>query len=90
MKITELEIELDGITGTITNYTRNPYVVGYLNSLKKYVIQQNTELIKVSVSKLLEWYQKNFKDIMSSEYVFNKNDHILTNKFLQRVFNELS
>jgi len=89
MKMTDLEIELDGIVGTITNYTRNPYIIGYLNSLRKYVEQQNQDMIKICISKLLDWYSENYKKIMSSEYVFNKNDHKSTKYLLQKIYEDL-
>lgn len=85
MKITDIEIELDGIYGTITNYTKNPYVVGYLNSLRKSVKTQNVTMIKMCIDKLLEWYKSNYETIMGSPYVFNKEDHASTMKLLQKI-----
>ncbi len=90
MNLSELQIELDGITFTITSYTRNPYMLGYLNSLRTYVEQQNVILVKACISKLLDWYQKNYNTIMLSEYVFNKNDHTTTKDLLLKTLNSLS
>jgi len=90
MNLTDLQIELDGITFTITSYTRNPYVVGYLKSLRKYIEEENVILVKACISKLLDWYLKNYTTIMSSEYVFNKNDHIITKDLLQNTLKSLS
>lgn len=89
MKFQKLEIELGGIIGTITQYTRNPYIVGYLASLEKYVRLQDVDMTKLCLSKILEWYSDNYEAIQSSEYVFNKEDHKNTSQLLQKIYHDL-
>jgi hypothetical protein len=90
MKIAELELELEGISGTITRYTQNPYIVGYLNVLKKYVEQSNIEMIKMCLMKIIDWYKVNYDKIMSNQYVFNKQEHTDTRNLLNKILKELS
>jgi hypothetical protein len=89
MKFQVLEIELVGIRGTITQYTRNPYVIGYLDSLEKYVRLRDAEMTKTCISKILNWYSKNYDNIQSSEYVFNKEDHKNTSQLLKEIYHDL-
>jgi hypothetical protein len=89
MKFQELEIELGGIRGTITQYTRNPYVIGYLDSLEKYVGLRDADMTKTCISKILNWYSNNYDNIQSSEYVFNKEDHKNTSQLLKDIYHDL-
>jgi hypothetical protein len=89
MKFQDLEIELGGIRGTITQYTRNPYVIGYLDSLEKYVRLRDAEMTKKCISKILNWYSINYDSIQSNEYVFNKEDHKNTSQLLKEIYNDI-
>jgi hypothetical protein len=89
MKFQELEIELGGIKGTITQYTRNPYVVGYLDSLEKYIRLQDADMTRICILKILNWYSNNYETIQSNEYVFNKEDHLNTNQLLKKMYDDL-
>jgi len=70
-------------------YTCNPYIIGYLDSLDKFVRMQDVQMTKVCISKVLEWYSINNNIIQSSEYVFNKEDHKNTNQLLKKIILEL-
>jgi hypothetical protein len=89
MKFQELEIELGGIRGTIAQYTRNPYVIGYLDSLEKYVRLHDVDMTKKCISKILNWYSHSYDTIQSSEYVFNKEDHKNTSQLLKKIYDDL-
>jgi hypothetical protein len=89
VKFQELEIELGGIRGTITQYTRNPYIIGYLDSLEKYVGLRDADMTKICISKILNWYSNNYDSIQSSEYVFNKEDHKNTSQLLKDIYNNI-
>lgn len=90
MNIELLEIELHGISGTITNYTRNPYIIGYIESLKRFLHDHNEKMIYVIVEKLVNWYDKTIDEIMLNDYISNKEDHLETKKLLESVLaNEL-
>lgn len=89
MKMNELELEYPGVFGTITQYTRNPYVVGYLETLKKYLDKNDSDNIKLCLSKILDWYTMNMEDILTNQYVMNKKDHVLTKEILENAFNHL-
>jgi hypothetical protein len=90
MEIANLEIELNGIIGTITNYTKNPYIVGYTTLLERYVHDNNQEMIKCSVQRLINWYDENINLILTNEYLNNKKDHIFTKSLLEEIYESLS
>ncbi len=90
MSIQQFEIEVNGIIGTITNYTKNPYIVGYTNCLRKYVNENEKDMVLLIIKKLIVWYTMNIDSILSNEYIANKSEHISTKELLELTFKELS
>lgn len=80
----DLKIEMNGIIGTISSYTKNPYVTGYATSLKKAVLEDDPEMARLSIKKLLEWYDGNIQSILKNEYIGNKQDHLRTKMLLEK------
>lgn len=89
MKITELKLEYSGIFGTITQYSKNPYIVGYLETMKEYITECDLDNLKMCISKILVWYDDNIDKIMSNDYVLNKDDHKTTKKILENAYKHL-
>ncbi|MDY0211003.1 MAG: hypothetical protein RBQ91_06340 [Acholeplasma sp.] len=85
MDIDLLEIELNGISGTITNYTRNPYIIGYIDALKRFMHEHNEKMIMVIVGKLVDWYKSSIDEILNNDYISNKQDHLSTKKLLESI-----
>ncbi len=90
LSIQQFEIEVNGIIGTITNYTKNPYIVGYTNCLRKYVNENEKDMVLLIIKKLIVWYTINIDSILSNEYIANKSEHISTKELLELTFKELS
>lgn len=78
-----IDIELHGIVNTITNYTSNPYIVGYTQLLSKYINQNDNKMLKIIINKLIEWYDSEIIIIQRSEYLSNKEEHKKTNDLLK-------
>ena len=90
MKITELKLEYPGIFGTITQYTRNPYIVGYLEVMKEYIDNEDIDNLVMCLEKLVRWYEINYDFILKNEYVMNKEDHKQTKAILEAAIRDLS
>ncbi len=81
--IQELEIEFEGILGTIKQYSCDPYVISYLDALKTAIQNKEVEMIKIMISKLNEWYEENIIDIETNRWVINLNSHHKTQRLLR-------
>lgn len=81
--IQELEIEYDGMLGTIKQYSCDPYVISYLNKLKSAIQAEDFEMIKIMINKLDEWYEENIVDIEENRWVINLDSHHKTQRLLK-------
>ena len=79
----KLEIEIDGIIGTIESYTGEPYINNILIKLKKSINSRDALEIKYCLTKLSEWYSDNQKYIQN-----NKNDQVSPRIFCENVVTE--
>lgn len=71
----KLSLEIDGITGTVREYTSKSYVDNILNNLEKSIESKSPKEILYCINKLVEWYDDNQQDIQTNEFVFNKKVH---------------
>ncbi len=71
----EFIVEMDGVIGTIRTYTRNPFMMGYIKELKRSIEHDDYDKIRIALDKLIEWYQEEYDNIKTDEYVFNKHMH---------------
>ena len=82
-KVQELEIEYDGMLGTIIQYSCDPYVVSYLDKLKNAILNEEIDMIKIMISKLNEWYEENIIDIEANRWVVNLDSHHKTQRLIK-------
>ncbi|KFZ26835.1 MAG: hypothetical protein KQ78_00919 [Candidatus Izimaplasma bacterium HR2] len=82
-KVQELEIEYDGMLGTIIQYSCDPYVVSYLDKLKDAILDEEIDMIKIMISKLNEWYEENIIDIETNRWVVNVDSHHKTQRLIK-------
>ena len=82
-KFQELEIEYDGMLGTIIQYSCDPYVVSYLDKLKDAILGEEIDMIKIMISKLNEWYEENIIDIETNRWVVNVDSHHKTQRLIK-------
>jgi hypothetical protein len=82
-KLQELEIEYEGMFGTIKQYSCDPYVISYLNQLKHAIQSESLEMIRILIIKLNQWYEENIFDIETNRWVINVESHRKTQKLLQ-------
>jgi len=81
--IQELEIEFEGMLGTIKQYSCDPYVTSYLNRLKFAIQNEEIEMIRIMIVKLNEWYADNIKAIEGNRWIINLDSHHKTQRLLQ-------
>lgn len=82
-RIQELEIEYDGMLGTIKQYSCDPYVLSYLDRLKQALQEESVDMIKIMIKKLNEWYEENIFDIETNRWVINVDSHHKTQRLLK-------
>ncbi|WP_394223621.1 TIR domain-containing protein [Priestia aryabhattai] len=70
-----LAIEVDGIYGTITDYSSEAYVKNIVDHLKSAVANQDIEQILYLLDKVDGWYRDNINAINSNQFVFNHKAH---------------
>jgi hypothetical protein len=82
-KLQELEIEYEGMLGTIKQYSCDPYVISYLNQLKQAIQTESMDMVRIMILKLNQWYEENIFDIETNRWVINVDSHRKTQKLLQ-------
>ncbi len=82
-RIQELEIEYDGMLGTIKQYSCDPYVISYLERLKQAIQEERIDMIRIMIKKLNEWYEENMFDIETNRWVINIDSHHKTQRLLR-------
>ena len=84
------DIEKDGLTTTIKQYTNDNFIMSYCDKLQKLSYPKDEVLIKMLLPKLLSWYDEGHIDnILMSEYVMCKEAHIKTYGVLQGFIKEM-
>ena len=81
-RIQELEVEYDGMLGTIKQYSCDPYVISYLGRLKEAMQNEQLEMIRIMIYKLNQWYEENMFDIETNRWVINVDSHHKTRRLL--------
>ena len=81
--IQELEVEFEGMLGTIKQYSCDPYVVSYLERLRVAIQNKEIKMIGIMIAKLNEWYEDNMMDIESNRWVINLNSHHKTQRLIK-------
>ena len=78
-------LEIEGITNTIKDYTRDNFVISYAKRLKDLSYPDDKSLINKLSIKLLEWYKDEIKDIKLNQFVSNINEHYKSIKILEEI-----
>lgn len=81
--IQELELEYEGMLGTIQQYSCDPYVISYLSRLKSAIQSENFSMIKIMINKLDEWYEENINEIEENRWVINIASHHKTQRLIK-------
>lgn len=82
-RIQELEVEYDGMFGTIKQYSVEPYIMSYLDQLKRAIQSEDNDMIRVLISKLNEWYEENIRAIETNRWTINLDSHHKTQRLIK-------
>lgn len=85
-----LEVEYNGIYGTIRKLTNESNIMNYLAQLERGIDNKDFELVKYSVGEIIKWYDNNIEKIRSNRLVHNFDSHQKNMSFLKKIYTELS
>ena len=85
----QLQIEYDGICGTIDDYTSDSNVMNYLAKLKEGIDELDYDSVVYSLNEIIQWYDKNINKIRSNEYVINFDSHKKNHELLKQIYETL-
>lgn len=68
-----LKAEISGIEGQIKSYTDDDIIVNYINQLKKAIEDKDIELLRFSLQKIKEWYDKALPFVSSNQFVSDRD-----------------
>jgi hypothetical protein len=88
MDWTKYQIELTGMTKTVENITKDPYIIGYMEILKNSIQEHEVNLVHLTSKKMVDWYQSHLNDILSDQFVYDKENHKKTFALLLELLNE--
>lgn len=71
----KLQYEFQGIKAVITEYTDSGVVVNFLRGLEQGITNKDKREIQYFLSEIKSWYEKNWTNIKTNEYVDNLNEH---------------
>ena len=71
-----LELEYEGIRGTILDYTSEGNIVNFLDGLKKQIDIKDIEAITYYINEICAWYEKNINQIYENEFVVISDEDI--------------
>lgn len=71
----KLQYEFEGIKEIIISYTGSGYVANLLNVLDQGIKNMDKEKIKYSLSEINSWYNQEWPEISSDEYILNSQEH---------------
>lgn len=87
----DLLYEFDAISTTILDYCSDGYIKNYLYKLKESIDSEDINILEITLVKLDDWYEKNIKDILNNDFVYNQKAHIKTKnifkKYIQSIKN---
>ncbi len=70
-----LTIKIMGIAKCIKKYTSEPSITNILDELETAINTNNVEVILFACNSIVTWYKKNISDILSNQFVYNKDVH---------------
>lgn len=80
-----LQIEYEGIYGTIDDYTSDANITNYLLKLKEGIDELDYDTVKYSLEEIISWYDKNINEIRNNRYVFNFDSHSKNKTLLKEI-----
>ncbi len=86
----QFEIEIFGAFKTIQDYTNDPFTLGYIQAYKKSAKNNDYEMMKLALLKLKKFYKDNLDEILSNNFVSNKENHINSKDLINNILNYIN
>lgn len=87
MKIEDiLYLELEGLSKTIKEYTRDNYIISYSSKLCELHFPDDKSKINLISDKLLIWYKNNIDTIKTNQYLPNVDAHLKSIDILEELY----
>ncbi len=80
-----LFLELEGLSKTIGDVTRDNYILSYARKLGDQEFPKDLKIIHILCERLYEWYEKEIDDILANEYIPNTNSHLKSMRILKEI-----
>lgn len=81
----KLELEYEGIRGTILTYTSESNIVNFLDGLKKQIEIKDIDAMLYYINEICAWYESNINQIYNNEYVMDPSEHGRNKKILEEI-----
>lgn len=85
-----LKIKINGVLNCINGYTSEPFIKNIVQECKNAIKCNNLDILIFSCNEVSKWYDKNINDILSNEYVYNKEVHKENQKNIKNIVDELT
>lgn len=82
-------IEIDGITKTIKDYTTDNFVISYADKLQQLNYPKDNEQIGLICTRLKDWYDKNYKEITTNQFIHNLEAHMKSYDLIKQIVNNI-
>lgn len=83
MDIKDFLIEVEGIEGTILNYTDDEFVKSYARQIRKFAVIKDVLMVIELSNRILDWYRTEIILIKSNIFVHNQQAHIKVIELLE-------
>jgi len=70
-----INIELDGISRTIREYSTDQFVISYAEKLGISEFRNNPIFLRPLIERIKQWYENQIEEIKKSQYVQHKDLH---------------
>ena len=89
MNWTKYQIECDGITNSIKQVTKDPYIIGYLDLLKISILNQDKNIANEVTSRLIHWYGMHLDAFLKDPFIYDKANQEKTFLLLKKMKKDL-
>ena len=85
----QLKLEFKGIRNTIEEYTSGGNITNFLDGLESALEIDDFEYVQYYLNEITLWYEKNIREILTNQFVFDGQDHERNLKIVQDINKKL-
>lgn len=84
----EYQIECKGMVESVQKVTDDPYILGYLEILKKSIQVQEILIINQVSKRLVDWYEVKIDSILKDPFIYDKENQKKTYHLFTSLYND--